>query len=125
MTDLTAVLPGFPTQQYARLIPSLEKNQVTTADLLTLDCVEIAKRAQLPLLEIKRLCKAILEAVQTDLGVNTGNEAQQTKTSASLRRTGKDVVNSWNAISTLDDQLDLALGGGIPVGYITELTGER
>jgi DNA repair protein RAD57 len=122
MTDLTAVLPGFPTQQYARLIPSLEKNQVTTADLLTLDCVEIAKRAQLPLLEIKRLCKAILEAVQTDLGVNTGNEAQ---TKTSLRRTGKDVVNSWNAISTLDDQLDLALGGGIPVGYITELTGER
>jgi DNA repair protein RAD57 len=123
MTDLTAVLPAFPTHQYVRLLPLLEKNKVTTADLLTLDCVEIAKRAHLPLLDIKRLCTAILEALQTSLGITDTDNGVQTE--SSLRKTGKDVVNSWNTISTLDDELDRALRGGIPVGYITEVTGER
>jgi DNA repair protein RAD57 len=122
MTDLTATLPGFPTHQYVRLLPSLEKNLVTTADLLTLDCVEIAKRAQLPLLDLKRLCNAVLKALQGDVGIAENEEAQQISI---LRKTGKDLLNSWNTISTLDDDIDLALGGGIPTGYITEVTGER
>jgi DNA repair protein RAD57 len=124
MTDLTAVLPGFPTQQYVRLLPSLEKNLVTTADLLTLDCVEVAKRAQLPLLDVKRLCKAVLEALQGNLGIKE-LEGETQGASSALKKKGKDIVNSWNTISTLDNELDLALGGGIPTGYITEVTGER
>ena len=124
MTDLTAVLPGFPTQQYVRLLPSLEKNLVTTADLLTLDCVEIAKRAQLPPLDVKSLCNAVLEALHSSLGIKELNGETLGATSL-LKKTGKEVVNSWNTISTLDDELDRALGGGIPTGYITEVTGER
>lgn len=123
MTDLTAVLPGFPTHQYVRLLPSLEKNQITTADLLTLDCIEISKRARVPLLDVKRLCNAILEALQINLGVRDAEGALVAD--PSLKKSGKDVSNSWNTISTLDDQLDHALGGGIPTGYITEVTGER
>ena len=122
MTDLTAVLPGFPTHQYVRLLPSLEKNLVTTADLLTLDCVEIAKRAQLPLLDVKRLCNATLEALKGSLGIAEDEGVQQ---SSLLRKTGKDILSSWRTISTLDNELDRALGGGIPAGYITEITGER
>jgi DNA repair protein RAD57 len=122
MTDLTAVLPGFPVHQHVRLLPSLEKNLVTTADLLTLDCLEIAKRAQLPLLDVKRLCNAILEALQGSLGISEGEGIQQ---SSLLRKTGNDILSSWRTISTLDDDLDRALGGGIPTGYITEITGER
>jgi DNA repair protein RAD57 len=122
MTDLTAVLPGFPSHQYVRLLPSLEKNLVTTADLLTLDSVEIAKRAQLPLLDVKRLCNAVLAALQSGLRISEHADTQQTSL---LRKTGKDILNSWNTISTLDDDLDLALGGGIPTGHITEVTGER
>jgi DNA repair protein RAD57 len=122
MTDLTAVLTGFPSHQYVRLLPSLEKNLVTTADLLTLDCVEIAKRAQLPLLDVKRLCNAVLVALQGTLGIAEGEEVQQ---NSLLTKTGKDILNSWSTISTLDDDLDRALGGGIPTGYITEVTGER
>jgi DNA repair protein RAD57 len=123
MTDLTAVLTGFPTHQYVRLLPSLEKNLVTTADLLTLDCIEIAKRAQLPLLDVKRLCSAVLEALRTGLAINeVSNEAPS---ESSLKKSGKDIASSWSTISTLDDDLDLALGGGIPAGYITEVTGER
>ena len=123
MTDLIAVLPGFPTHHYVRLLPSLEKNLITTADLVTLDVAEIAKRAQLPLLDLKRLCNAVLEALHASLGVQDASiEAPGT---ASLRKTGKEIVSSWNTISTLDDELDLTLGGGIPTGYITEVTGER
>ena len=121
MTDVTAVLPGFPIEQYVRLLPSLEKNFITTADLITLDVTEIAKRAQLPLLDLKRLCNAVLTALHSSLGV----DELQYQGKGSLRRSGKDVVNSWNTISTLDTELDLALGGGIPTGYITEVTGER
>lgn len=124
MTDLTAVLPGFPTQKYVRLLPSLEKNRITTADLLTLDCVEVAKRAQLPPLDVKRLSNAVLEALQIDLGVKDA-ENERHPSPQSLKKTGKDIINSWNTISTLDDELDRALGGGIPTGYITEVTGER
>jgi DNA repair protein RAD57 len=123
MTDLTVVLPGFPTQQYVRLLPSLEKNLVTTADLLTLNSVEIAKRAQLPLLDVKRLCNAVLEALQNNLGISDSNEEAQQ--SSSLRKTGNDIFNAWSTISTLDEDIDRALGGGIPIGYITEVTGER
>lgn len=124
MTDLTAVIPDFPTQQYVRLLPSLEKNLITTADLVTLNVAELAKRAQLPLLDLKRLCNAVLEALHVSLGAQDAfNEAPGT--ASSLRKTGKDIVDAWNTISTLDDELDLALGGGIPTGYITEVTGER
>ena len=120
MTDLTAVLPSFPTQQYVRLLPSLEKHLITTADLITLDVAEIAKRAQLPLLDLKRLCNAVLEALHVSLGVSDIQDEGNT-----LKKSGKDVVNHWSTISTLDDELDRALGGGIPTGYITEVTGER
>jgi DNA repair protein RAD57 len=123
MTDLTTVLPGFPTSQYTRLLPAIEKNLVTTADLLTLDFVEIAKRTQLPLLEVKRFSNAILQALQGTLGIN--NVLGQALNNAALKKSGKDILNAWNSISTLDDDLDRALGGGIPAGYITEVTGER
>lgn len=124
MTDLTVVLPEFPIQQYVRLLPSLERNYITTADLLTLDCVEIAKRAKIPPLDVKRLCNAVLEALQTNLGIQNAEGVGPLPTPV-LKRSGKDILNLWNTISTLDDQIDHALGGGIPTGYITEITGER
>jgi len=131
MTDLSIVLPAFPTDQYRHLIPSLEKNLVTTADLLTLDAVEIAKRAHLPVLDVKRLCTAVLRALQDDLGLGGNGDApneasaKATDRKPQLRKSGNDLVEQWSAISTLDGKIDAALGGGIPTGYITEITGER
>ncbi|KAI9048141.1 hypothetical protein LZ554_007936 [Drepanopeziza brunnea f. sp. 'monogermtubi'] len=122
MTDLTSVLPSFPTQQYVRLLPSLEKHLVTTADLLTQEPTEIAKRASLPILDVKRLCNAVLDALQTSLGIRENEDGLQG--SSLLKVSGEDIVNSWNTISTLDDDLDQALGGGIPTGHITEVVGE-
>lgn len=136
MTDLLDILPNFPTQNYVRLLPSLEKNLVTVADLLTLDCVEVAKRATLPLLDVKRLCADILVHLKGDLGIGEvelsdeisgegGKDADEMATKKKLRKSGEAIVNAWETISTLDDDMDHALGGGIPTGYITEITGER
>ncbi|MCJ1307342.1 hypothetical protein MMC25_000988 [Agyrium rufum] len=41
-----------------------------------------------------------------------------------LHSTYGELVQRWNIISLLDKRIDKALGGGIPAGYITEITGE-
>ncbi|KAI0850199.1 DNA repair protein RAD57 [Daldinia vernicosa] len=139
MTDLSRILPDFPIGRYANLLPAIEKHGLTTADLLTLQVPDIGKRTQLPLLDIKRLCAAVLEALHVDLGVSEKQQQQQQKPgdgannndgakgspTSVLRQTGSELLaKPWNSISTLDDDLDRALGGGIPTGYITEITGE-
>ncbi|KAJ9132249.1 DNA repair protein rhp57 [Pleurostoma richardsiae] len=133
MTDLLKVLPHFPTGHYASLIPALEKHQVTTSDLLTLDIADIGKRTQLPLLDLKRLSAAVLNALHSDLGVSEqdgpkkdheAGEDDDHHAGVKLRRSPADLQAQWATISTLDDELDRALGGGIPKGYVTEITGE-
>ena len=131
MTDLLHTIPDFPTRLYTHLLPSLEKHLITTTDLLTLDALDIAKRAQLPLLDVRRLANHVVAILQAQLGLkneNAPNFEGVSDTQAgygALRTSGKEVASQWNAISTLDTALDAALGGGIPTGYITEITGER
>ncbi|TQS35504.1 hypothetical protein Golomagni_04074 [Golovinomyces magnicellulatus] len=122
MTDLGAVLPSFPVQKYTNLLPSLEKHSISTADLLTLDSLEIAKIAQLPVLDIKRLCKAIRDALHSNLGI--AEDSPSSNRLDLLKKTGKQVADDWNTISLLDDDLSYGLSGGIPTGSITEITGE-
>lgn len=117
MTDLLHVLPDFETAKYSHLIPSLDKAHITTSDLLTLDAADVAKRAQLPPAEVAKLTEAVLQTLQKDVGVPHSSESNATLQDSGLRE--------WQIISTLDDKLDLALGGGIPTGYMTEITGER
>jgi len=113
MTDLINVLPDFSTASYSHLLPSLTKKLITTSDLLSLDASDIAKRAQLPPAEVAKLSNAILEALHSQLDVGGSKDDA--------------AVTELNCctISTLDESLDDALGGGIPTGYLTELTGER
>ena len=130
MTDLLHVVPSFPTKSYTHLLPSLEKNLITTTDLLSLDALEIAKRAQLPLLDVRRLANHVLKELQSELGLGDVDEEEsdgrrEKVGRGTLRKTGRAVVERWTTISTLDEALDVALGGGIPTGYITEITGER
>ncbi|KAI2632379.1 DNA repair protein RAD57 [Hypoxylon sp. NC1633] len=131
MTDLSRILPDFPIARYANLLPTIEKHSLTTADLLTLQVPDIGKRTQLPLLDIKRLCNAVLEALHVDLGVSDkqqpeeSDDARKSKNKSALKQTGTELLASpCHTISTLDDDLDRALGGGIPAGYVTEITGE-
>ena len=131
MTDLLHILPDFPIKLYTHLLPSLEKHIVTTTDLLTLDALEIAKRAQLPLLDVRRLANHVVATLHAELGLpnntvsfNPGDEEQTTK-QGSLRKSGNERVVQTPAISTLSSALDAALAGGIPTGYMTEIAGER
>ncbi|KAI9792330.1 MAG: hypothetical protein M1816_002555 [Peltula sp. TS41687] len=131
MADLLHILPSFPTNLFTHLLPSLEKNLITTTDLITVDAVEIAKRARLPALDVRNLANAIVAALKVDLGVQKvdhgsgvekrSNEIDQRTV---LKRNGKQLVENWSMISILDERLDAVLGGGIPAGYITEITGE-
>jgi len=123
MTDLINVLPDFPTSSYSHLLPSLSKKLITTSDLLSLDPSDIAKRAQLPPVEVAKLSAAILEALHNQLGVGGLEDAGVTELKSNTRN-GSQKCDAAN-ISTLDESLDNVLGGGIPTGYLTELTGER
>ncbi|GAB1313222.1 DNA repair protein rhp57 [Madurella fahalii] len=152
MTDLLRVLPHFPVAQFARLIPVLEKHGLSTSDLLTLDAADIGKRTHLPLLDVKRLCGAVLDALHADLGVtgpvlgapqpgpapgpalgDQGHvirkgpgeaDAEPASGGSRLKNTAASLSAQWQTISTLDPAVDRALGGGIPAGYVTEITGE-
>jgi DNA repair protein RAD57 len=133
MTDLPTILPNFPTGAYTHLLPSLDRHGVTVTDLLSLDALEIAKRASLPILDLRRLAQDVIHALQGDLGVDIreGRTSEELLSPSSNivgkngRQRPTDAVKLWDTISFLDAALDSAIGGGIPTGYVTEITGER
>ena len=131
MTDLLTVLPNFDSRPFTHVLPSLEKALVTCSDLLTLDAIHLAKRAQLPPAEVKKLGDALLDALSDNASdvwppaVESAhpNETGEREISTSSR-SGSLLQDQW-IVSTLDDKLDIALNGGIHSGYLTEITGER
>ena len=136
MTDLLHVLLDFPTSDYTHLIPSLEKNFVTVSDLLTLDALELAKRAHLPILDLRRFVKHVVDCLQADLTGRTGQIignapggydalTSNVETFPHDRNREGENLTSRGQISLLDPTLDSALAGGIATGYVTEITGER
>jgi len=140
MTDLLHVLPDFSTKPFSNLLPSLERSQITVSDILTTDAVDLAKRAQLPVREVRRLTDALVAALNVQLGLSINETAgdaqayldlppsqkrQKRDEQASLQKLGTDLEKEWNTISILDVGLDAALSGGILTGYVTEVTGER
>lgn len=124
MTDLLTVLPHFDSRPYTHILPSLEKTLISSADLLTLDAVHIAKRAQLPPAEVKKLADALVQALSDELSTQPERLDEQGKHHFVLSRRGDSLPDHW-IISTLDDNLDLALNGGVHSSYLTEITGER
>ena len=114
MTNLLTLLPNFDTLPYSHILPSLEKALVSTADLITLDAGNVAKRAQVPSGEVKKLADAVLVALHASLTAQRPSSPEDQK--HDLRP---------STISTLDDALDVALGGGIATGHLTEIVGER
>ncbi|KAJ5023377.1 P-loop containing nucleoside triphosphate hydrolase protein [Bipolaris maydis] len=111
MTDLLHVLPDFDATPFSHLLPSLDKALITTNDVLTLDAPTVAKRAHVPTGELRKLADAVVAALHRQLGFGPEEPAPTPK-------------HDWACISTLDDELDAALGGGIPRGYLVEVTGE-
>jgi DNA repair protein RAD57 len=134
--DLLSVLPGFSTNGFLHIIPPLERRKVTTVDLITLDPLEIAKRARVPPADVRRLSSRVAEALHADIGfeqpkINPENSNEipsstlNPDTVLGLGPATKRAPLQWDTISTLDPAMDALLGGGIPTGYVTEVTGER
>lgn len=123
MTDLLQVLPDFDATPYSHLLPSLDRALITSSDLVTLDAAHVAKRAQLPAGELRKLADALVSALHRQLGF--GGEEPQLAAVASPLGTLPAPTSEWPCISTLDPKLDAALGGGFPPGYLVEVTGER
>ncbi|KAJ5082636.1 hypothetical protein N7532_011679 [Penicillium argentinense] len=135
--DLLSVLPHFVTRPYAHIIPPLERGKITTVDLITLDTLEIAKRAHVPPADVRRLAASIVDALHSDIGLERAQKDADTigggEPSSSINTKADNVglgpatkldTSRWNTITTLDPALDALLGGGIPTGYVTEVTGE-
>ena len=130
MTDLLRVLPDFDTNKYQHLLPSLDKALISTNDLVTLDPSDVAKRAQVPAAELRKLVDALVLALHRHLGFGAEEARSSAFLSASGHASAQDGQASTTAagapvISTLDDELDRALLGGIRPGYLVEVTGER
>ncbi|QKX62381.1 uncharacterized protein TRUGW13939_09540 [Talaromyces rugulosus] len=123
--DLLSVLPDFSTKSYTHILPPLERKHISTVDLITLDTLEIAKRAHVPPADVRRLSADVVVALHASLGWRTHKETE-TETETEAERTNRNQLDlsRWNTISTLDATLDELLGGGIPTGYLTEITGE-
>lgn len=133
MSDLFAVLPTFDVKPYSHLLHSLEKNNVTVAQLITLDLPEIVRRCPLPTVDVRRLVQDIVQALQQDVlqGVRKKRKVVLSATQdLGDGETRPKEVQSIVAeqekqnISTLDTRLDRALNGGLRVGHVTEIVGE-
>lgn len=134
MTDLLDVIPDFPLDSYHDLIATLEKYLISTSDLLTSDGLEIARRARLPILDVKRFVEHVCSHIHDSYGLLkdephstwTDDEKQITLEGEHLPvTTGLDLISPGIFISALDEAFDTALNGGIAPGYLTEVTGER
>jgi DNA repair protein RAD57 len=116
--DLHRVLPAFPTSPHADALAALARANVQTADLAALSggasgsnaaaAAAIARRARLPAADVARLADAVAAALLAEVSVPAPLPGGR-----------------WRCVSTLDERLDRALGGGFPAGYVTEITGER
>ncbi|KAK5106340.1 DNA repair protein rhp57 [Lithohypha guttulata] len=131
MADLTEVLPHFDLQPWRHLTYSLEKKNILTAELLSKDPVEIAKRCPLPLNELRRLIAAVVDALRADTHFSS-----TTITTAQPVGSGEPPLKKarifredpefppLQCVRTLDTNIDECLGGGFAAGCISEIVGE-
>ncbi|KAH0523413.1 hypothetical protein TsFJ059_008421 [Trichoderma semiorbis] len=128
MTDLLHILPSFPLSAFAALTPTIERHALTTTDLLTTHPADLAKRTQLPIIDLRRFLAAIQASLSDDLASSRPLAPPPSSPPPSSTEEKQPqpptLTTSDEFISTLDDGLDEALGGGVPVGHITEFTGE-
>ncbi|KAK0386421.1 hypothetical protein NLU13_6258 [Sarocladium strictum] len=121
MTDLLAILPSFPTSRFAAILPRIEQHAITTTDLLTLHPADLAKQTTISILDLKRFIAAVQASLADDLGPPTEVSIDGPVQDDDAGGQGS---TRLSVVSTLDDDLDAALGGGVPVGCITEFAGE-
>ncbi|KAL5002570.1 hypothetical protein BDV10DRAFT_157005, partial [Aspergillus recurvatus] len=107
--DLLSILPNISIKSYSHILPPLERSRVNTVDLISLDTLEIAKRAHVPPADVRRLANHVIKALHHDVGFEEGPhpEQEQPDSSSDLElpptpgpRTKLD-LSQWRTISTL------------------------
>jgi len=134
MADLIDVLPSYDLSPWRHLTYSLEKKGISTAELISLDPVETARKCPLPLKEVRRMAAAVTEALKAELarqsmppparpqGQNDAGERPAKK--LKLEHT-ESPPKAPQYVKTLDPRIDECLGGGFPAGSVCEIVGER
>ncbi|KAK5949752.1 DNA repair protein rhp57 [Knufia fluminis] len=133
MADLIEILPNFDLQPWRHLTYSLEKKNILTAELVSLDPIEIARKCPLPLKEVRRMAAAVTEALRADAGYrcmpppprpqDKGDSEEPPRKRVRLEDP-KPSIKDLQYVKTLDARIDEALGGGFPAGSICEIVGE-
>ena len=111
MTDLYKSYPdsSLPLlEEYEELMSSFHRIGLTTADLLTLEPVFIAQMCERSAVEVRQFLKRLETDVYASL----------------VLESAKGNGNSDEFLTTGDEGIDQVLGGGIPIGCITEVSGE-
>jgi DNA repair protein RAD57 len=107
MSDII-LLPNFATPS-TKILEALESAGLHTVDLLTLDVLEIHRRTQLPVVDVQNLVKDVISALSLSIETKTAEER----------------IQNFTFLTTGDEKINALLAGGIPIGSLTEVTGER
>lgn len=109
MSDLYLV-SNLPTPS-TRVLQALDNAELLTVDLLTLDVFEIHRRTQLSIIDVQNLVQDVISALSD--------------TVESEVKTAEKRIRDFTFLTTGDEKINALLGGGIPIGSLTEVTGER
>jgi DNA repair protein RAD57 len=94
----------------SRVLQALDNAGLHTVDLLILDIFEIHRRTQLSVIDVQNLVRDVIAALSIP---------------DDAIKTAVDRLDEFEFITTGDAKIDKLLGGGIPTGALTEVTGER
>ena len=95
-----------------RVLQALDNAGIQTVDLLTLDAFEIRRRTQLSIIDVQNLVKDAITALSENVE-NSGVKSAEQR------------MHEFSFLTTGDVRVNELLGGGIPVGSLTEVAGER
>ena len=110
MSDLI-LLSNLPTPS-SRVLQALDNAGLQTVDLLTLDVFEVHRRTQLSVIDAQNLVRDVISRLTRTV------ESEQVKTA-------EERYQRFSCLTTGDEKINELLGGGIPIGSLTEVTGER
>jgi DNA repair protein RAD57 len=110
MSDII-LLPEISQRVSSRVLQLVDNAGVSVVDVLTLDAVEVSRRTKLSVLDVQDMVKCVLDTLGMEISTDVKTAVERERDFAFL--------------TTGDEKLDRLLGGGIPTGSITEVTGER
>lgn len=122
MSDILQLLPNIDAEPFEKVLERLEKANISSNDLMTLGPIDVARRADVSIDQVRELTATLITQLHAQLGFDAPEDTREKEKDDSAIPAKND--SAWSQISTLDDELDSALGGGFPAGQVCEVTGE-